>query len=183
MRYLFIMMMGVVGLTLHNYTFPHIILPSKVMAICHPTQQQIAEFETAKKISKRFKVSNQLTAQVVKYTHKYERDTFPKAEDLIAIIGVESSFKPKAVSALAKDPAIGLTQIRPAVWRNKYTRVSLEEPENQVKYGAEILSHYFDVLGSRESAVQAYNVGITAFKRGKKNPRYVAKYKRELAQY
>lgn len=178
MRYLFVAIIIFLGVSVYNPT-----RSPPQMAICHPTEQQIDRFEMANKISTRFKVSQQLTKQVVGYAQKYERDSFPKAKDIIAIIGIESSFKPAAVSKLARDPAVGLTQIRPVVWRHKYSRTSLNDPENQVKYGAEILSHYFDVLGSREAAVEAYNIGITAYKKGRTNPRYVAKYKKELAQY
>lgn len=133
------------------------------------------------KISNRYThVSPELVAEVVEYTHKYAKSDFPKQEDLLAVIAVESSFNPNATSNLKHDPAIGLTQIRPKAWSHKYKHSELASIENQIKYGAEILAHNYKRVGDKELALHAYNLGLTSVLRGKRSKTYVVKYHREL---
>jgi hypothetical protein len=111
---------------------------------------------------------------------KYERDTFPKAADILAIVGIESSFNKAAVSSLKKDPAVGLMQVRPGVWGIKAS--DLASMEEQMKFGSGVLAKYYEKLGDADSAVHAYNVGITNFKRGTGlNQAYVDKFNKERA--
>jgi hypothetical protein len=118
--------------------------------------------------------------QVVDLAHKYERPDFPRAKDILSIVAIESSFDPSAKSKLKKDPAIGLTQIRPGVWN--IPKEELNNIENQIKHGADILAHYFDKLKDKESAIIAYNKGITAFKKGKYDQKYLNKFKTHYAK-
>lgn len=129
----------------------------------------------AKMLAKRYRVSESLVQEVVDLAYKYESPTFPKAADILAIVGIESSFDPSAKSALRTDPAVGLMQVRPGVWNIKPG--DLATVEQQIKHGAQILSHYYKKLGNKEDAVMAYNIGITSFNRGRRNERYVAKYR------
>jgi soluble lytic murein transglycosylase-like protein len=120
--------------------------------------------------------------KVVKLAIKHETSNFT-AEDILAQIGVESSFKKTAVSKLKKDPAVGYTQIRPKIWGMKANELS-GSVEKQIKKTYEILDHYYQKLGNKEDAWHAYNVGITNFKRKKGlNPEYTKKIKRELTRY
>ena len=123
-----------------------------------------------------YKVSKQFAEDVVLLTHKYSNDTFPKAKDLLAIISIESSFRPHVKSKLKTDKAVGLTQIRPKVWSHLIKPGELSSIENQVKYGAMILTRYHEKLGDATSAVNAYNVGITAHMRGDRNQTYVSRF-------
>lgn len=144
------------------------------------TAERIAELATS--ILSKYKIGEQRAAEIAALAVKYERDTFPKAEDILSVIGIESSFNPKARSKLPKDPALGLMQVRPGVWG--ITAADLATPEQQVKFGADVLHQYYQKLGDPEDALHAYNVGITNFKRGVNlNPRYVAKFGQERELY
>ena len=122
------------------------------------------------------KVDKPLAQEIVDLTHKYGNNTFPQAEDLLSIIGIESSFRPHIKSGLKRDKAVGLTQIRPKVWKHMIKPGELTSIENQIKYSKIILTHYYEVLGDTQAAVNAYNVGITAHKRGDRNNTYVMRF-------
>lgn len=155
------------------------------LARAEQERQRLESSKTAERmkavaaITTRYKVDEQLALQIVKLAKKHQRDDFPKASDIIAIIGVESSFRPNVKSQLKKDPAVGLMQVRPGVW--KIPHVELSTIEGQIKHGARILAEYYDSIGRKDGAVMAYNIGITAYRKGRQNPRYLNKYKRELA--
>lgn len=120
--------------------------------------------------------------QIVSHAIKHEDKIFPKAEDILAIVGIESSFKPQAKSKLKHDPALGLMQVRPKVWG--LTKTELSTPEEQILVGSKILKHYYTKTGNSKKAVHAYNVGITNFNNNRKlNPEYVAKYETERKLY
>lgn len=130
------------------------------------------------KIAKKYRVSSDVVDEIVISANKHADTTFPKAEHILAVIGVESSFNPKAVSALKHDPAVGLMQVRPGIWN--ISKKELSTIDKQIKHGSDILKKYYKKTGSAEDALQAYNLGITSFRRGKRNPRYVAKYNKFL---
>lgn len=133
-------------------------------------------------VSNRFGVDPKAADEIIRVAHQHEHSDFPTAEDILAVIGVESKFKPKAVSQLKRDPAIGLMQIRPGVW--KISKQELLNIEKNIEHGARILRKYYEQLNKKEdAALQAYNIGITAYLKGKKNPRYLSKVKTERAQY
>lgn len=136
----------------------------------------------ANTIMKKYRVSPTLAQTVASLAQKYEKSSFPKAEDILAIAGIESSFRPHAVSKLRTDPAMGLMQVRPLVWDLDPGRLS-NDVEYQIKSGAEVLHKYFKLLGNAEDAVHAYNVGIGNFRRGKHNIKYVHKFKNERQLY
>lgn len=50
-------------------------------------------------------VDEQELVKIFNLAKKYEKPVFPKAADILAIIGIESSFNPNAVSKLKHDPA------------------------------------------------------------------------------
>lgn len=158
-----------------------------------PTVQQAAPKEVSRAdldiatltntILKKYRgVSPELATQVATLAKKYEKDSFPRAEDILAISGIESSFRPHAVSQLKRDPAVGLMQVRPGVWGLDAAKLK-SSMEMQVKTGAEILNKYYRLLGNAEDAVHAYNVGIGNFRKGKHNIKYVHKYKSERKMY
>lgn len=132
-------------------------------------------------ITSRYKnVSPELATKIVIYTAMYAKPTFPKQEDLLAVIAVESAFNPAAKSNLKTDPAIGLTQIRPGAWRHKIKKSELSDIEGQIKYGAYILEHNYNRVNSKALALHAYNLGLTAALRGVRSKTYVVKYQREF---
>lgn len=137
--------------------------------------------ELARNIARTYHVKLDLAQEVVNLAFEHEDDVFPKAEDILAVIGIESSFNPESVSSLRKDPARGLMQVRPGVWN--IDPENLNDVESQIEYGVNILKHYYKKTGNREDTLHAYNLGLTKFRRGGRNPSYVAKVKRERGQY
>lgn len=137
-------------------------------------------------IKSKYQVDPDLVKQIVQTAVKHEYSDFPKAADILAVVGVESSFNPKAKSALKTDPAVGLMQVRPGVWG--MSQSDLATIDQQIAHGSKVLRTYYEKLGSREAALHAYNVGITNHRRSVKdpskgNPRYVPKINRELRQF
>lgn len=152
-------------------------LPAMQIHKAAPKQQQMAE-----QIADKYRIDIDDALEIVMIAHKYEKPNFPKAKDILAIIGVESSFDPSAVSGLRRDPAVGLMQVRPKVWN--MTAADLEgNVEKQIATGADILHLYYKKLRSRDAAVAAYNVGMSEFRSGNSNEGFVAKYLRELGDY
>lgn len=143
-------------------------------------RDEVAELTRA--VLAKYDIDKANAERIVKLAKKHEASTFPKAKDILAIIGIESSFNPKAVSGLKHDPAIGLTQVRPGIWNLDKAKLA-GSVEEQIKVGADILKKYYERLHSKDQAVGAYNVGIVNFLRGKDNPSYVAKFKAELQNY
>lgn len=113
---------------------------------------------------------------------KYAKPSFPKAADILSIIGIESSFRPEAVSGLKKDPARGLMQVRPKTWGMDIE--ALAKIEDQIRIGTDILHKYFKRVGDKESAVHAYNIGMRNFlNQTGLNPKYVTKFNKERQLY
>lgn len=133
-------------------------------------------------LAKYKKVDPNTARQIAELATKYAKPTFPTATDILSIIGIESSFRPDAVSKLKRDPARGLMQVRPGVWG--ITPEDLNDIEKQIKFGSQILHDYYTKLGDVDSAIHAFNVGITNFRKKKGlNPGYVDKYKNERKLY
>ena len=141
-------------------------------------QQRQITTEIADRIAKRYSVEVELASRIVELAHRHEDPVFPTAKDILAVVGIESSFNPDAVSRLRRDPALGLMQVRPGKWDLEPS--DLEDIEDQIKHGALILKQYYRRLGDRDAAVQAYNIGLHNFRQGQTNPRYLTKYQREL---
>lgn len=133
----------------------------------------------------KYKVDPKLVKDVIKFAYKYEHETFPRAKDILAIVGIESSWNPRAVSNLKKDPAVGLTQIRPGVWKDIVgSRTALMQSiEHQIKSAAYILHWNFKQTKNPDHAIIAYNAGIGAFGRGEFTDNYLNKFKRERQSF
>lgn len=134
----------------------------------------------SRRITQRYtKTDPNLAEQIATAATKYQHHDFPKAEDIVAVVAIESIFNPKAKSNLKKDPAKGLMQVRHGVWKHKIQGEDMTKVSNQIKHGADILAHYYDVLQDKNEAIMAYNVGLTAVLKGRKNKEYLSKYYRE----
>lgn len=158
---------------------------NKLETISIPLPPQQSNEGTAQKtkyikvIVNRYKVNESMVSKVVKYANDYAYDTFPKAKDIIAIVGIESSWNPSAKSNLKHDPAIGLTQIRPGKWTHLYDAKEISKIENQIKWASQILHHNYEKTGNIKDAVIAYNIGLSARLRGRDNERYYIKFIKE----
>lgn len=144
------------------------------------TPEQLQEHKKqqyTQRIVQTYRADKQLVREVVDLAFKYgHADQFPRPSDLLATISIESSFRPHVKSKLRTDKAVGLTQIRPRVWKHIIPTGALTSIENQVKYSALILTQYYATLGNEKDAMNAYNVGLTSHRRGTWNPRYEAKF-------
>lgn len=140
------------------------------------TPDQLQEYKQqqyVQRISEKYRVDKSFASEVVGLAFKYGNDKqYPRPADILAIISIESNFRPHVKSALKRDKAEGLTQIRPRVWRHLIPSGALKSIENQVKYSSMILTQYYAILGDEKAATNAYNVGLTSHQRGKWNPRY-----------
>ncbi len=86
---------------------------------------------------------------------------------LMAVIRVESSFNPYAVSPAG---AIGLTQVMPhtAKWVSSRLGVSgrLDDPSDNIRIGSSYLRYLIDKYKDLEKALKAYNIGPKAYELG-----------------
>jgi hypothetical protein len=173
---------GLLALATANSMLPAFKSPAQGPLKTEVTQVSPEVQRLTKGILKKYKIDPAVAANIAELAKKHEDPVFPKAHDLLAIIGIESSFNSKAVSALKKDPAIGLTQIRPGVWGLNRSELS-QDIEKQISKASEILSSYNMKLKDPMQAVHAYNIGITALKNGRENLKYVDKFQKERVLY
>jgi soluble lytic murein transglycosylase-like protein len=155
---------------------PAVTAPQKVEKK-EPTRDDMIQH-----ITSNYKVNRDKASEIVDTAIRHANPVYPKAHDIVAVMGVESEYKPEAKSKLKRDPAIGLMQVRPGV--NGINPNEFKTIDGQVKHGASILSQYYKRLGNPDAALHAYNVGIGNHIRGiGSNPRYVDKVKAELSKF
>jgi len=96
---------------------------------------------------------------VVKIAKSLSYSDFPKTMDILAIVRVESAFRPMVINPEigSVGPSRGLMQIQNG---------SLEVHRNMHE-GVGLLREYYQRLGSKEAAVKSYNIGISAYKQGR----------------
>ena len=128
----------------------------------------------------KYDVSPKLAEKIVKSAEKHARESFPQVKDILALISVESKFNPKATSQLRDDPAVGLTQIRPGVFKIRDVNGFKNDIDKQIGMAASLLDDYYKKYGSKQVALDAYNLGIGSVAQGKSNPHYRKKFKTEL---
>lgn len=131
------------------------------------------------KVLSKYKISEQKAHQIVGAAMKHADPVFPKAHDILAVIGKESTFKDDAVSNVG---AKGLMQVRPKIWNLGHGE--LDTIDGQVKHGVAILKSYHKKFGSVDSSLHAFNVGETNFRNKKNlNPKYVENFHKERELY
>ena len=117
----------------------------------------------------------------VELAEKYADPVFPKREDILAIIGIESTHKNGLVSHAG---AMGLMQVDPKAWELDPNKLKVDKDYN-VKNGAALLKKLHDKYKNKETAIKAYNIGIGSIARGIRQgagERYFTKYKTELSK-
>lgn len=133
----------------------------------------------ARKIVQQHDVDLQLAQEIVETAKQYQRDDFPKTQDILAIIAIESRFNPQAKTS----SQIGLTQVDYKVWRKEVNKSDLYTIEGSIRQCVNILDLYYKQTGSSKGAIMAYNVGITAYKNGARPVGYYNKYKQVVHMY
>jgi membrane-bound lytic murein transglycosylase MltF len=109
--------------------------------------------------------------RLVSLAEKYAYSDFPRKEDILAIIAVESRFRPDAKTVTSK----GLMQINLEA-NHKRVQGSLFNPEENIRVGVEILRGYYELLGdNRNAAIMAYNIGPGSYIKGRRSRAYLSK--------
>lgn len=126
-------------------------------------------------VASRFKKPESLISKIVHAAQKYARPDFPKTEDILAVIAVESTFNTNAHHR----GSWGLMQIEAKSHRKRYDGEALTSIDTNVRVGSEVLNEYYASTGSRSKAIMAYNVGIGSFLDGRRPKTYLAKVNRE----
>lgn len=114
-------------------------------------------------ISKRYHIKPSLAQEIVGLVEFHsEAADFPRPDLIFAVIAVESSFDPDAVSYAG---AQGLMQVMPV------HKADGSMEDNIIK-GIYVLKTYRSRVDTYYEALIAYNIGIGAFKRGDRNFKY-----------
>lgn len=128
-------------------------------------------------ISTKFKVSKKIALNVVNLANKHAHETFPKRDDILAIIAVESQYD---IFALAQG-CYGLMQIQRKSHKKSLKGRSLHNPDVNVELGSQILNQYFVLLkDNKKAAVLSFNAGIGNYKNKRFRLEYYEKYSAEL---
>lgn len=113
-----------------------------------------------------------LAKKVVQEAKIHSNPDFPRKEDILAIIAIESGFKTAAVSTAN---AKGLMQI--------LYKPSTFDINQNIADGTFLLRDYYKKLNSVNATIQSYNVGINAYKKGTRNLDYLSKYYEERENF
>ena len=128
-------------------------------------------------IATRFKLSPKDARQMVKLANEYAHETFPKRNDILAIIAVESSYNTKA----SFRGCYGLMQINKKIHSKLLRKRSLFDPAVNIEIGSIILNEYFELFKrNNKAAVLSYNAGIGNYAKRRYKLEYYTKYKAEL---
>lgn len=111
--------------------------------------------------------------KIVDTADKYSYDDFPKREDIIAIIAVESRFDNRAKSR----GSVGLMQVNRSA-NKRLIEGDLFDSEENIRVGSLILRTYYKLLGSAKAAVLAYNSGVGSYLRGVRNTAYYSRFQK-----
>lgn len=117
-------------------------------------------------IINKYKVKTSLAEDIVRHAHTLgDSKGFPSPTDILAIIAIESSFNKNIVS---KANAKGLMQV--------LYKKTLFDVYTNMGDGVFLLKDYRSKL-SKDATIQAYNLGIGSYYRGKRNYKYLDKFK------
>lgn len=132
-------------------------------------------------VSKRWDVDRDFAKAVVSTATAVSRRDFPRPEDVLAVVAIESGFNPRAENA----GGYGLMQVQFNHHRDKVdSKTDLMDPLQNMKVGARILREYFEGVNyDPDSAVLAYQAGIGGLLNGGARADYLAKFKRERARF
>ncbi len=128
-------------------------------------------------ISSKFKVSLDTAIKIVQLATKHAYETFPKRDDILAIISVESRFNINAFS----QGCYGLMQVQKKSHTKPLAGRSLRNPDVNIELGSKILNEYSVLLkGNKKAAVLAFNSGIGNYNKRRYKLEYYTKYNAEL---
>jgi soluble lytic murein transglycosylase-like protein len=132
----------------------------------------------AEYISSKYKTTVEFAKRVVDLATKYAHEDFPKRNDILAIIAVESSFRPKA----SYRGSYGLMQIERKSHTKSLRGRNIKDPAVNIELGSQILNEYYQTLGqSKKSAILAYNAGVGNFLKHRYHIDYYLKYSNKVS--
>lgn len=128
-------------------------------------------------ISERFKISLKLAEEIVKLATEYSHATFPKRNDILALIAVESSYNIMARSRGCH----GLMQVEKSSHRKLIKGRNLNNPRVNIEVGSMVLHDNYETLkGNKRGSILSFNSGVGNFLKGRYKSEYYEKYKKEL---
>lgn len=111
-------------------------------------------------------------SKILEHVNNLPADSFPSPKDILAIIHIESMYKPKAKLG----PAIGLMQVNGGSYL----------PKKNIDQGVALLQYLREKFGSRRKAIIAYNIGEGNFQKRrllKRGQKYFAKVDKVSKEY
>lgn len=132
------------------------------------------------RVTANYGLEQKYAEDVVKFVKKNSYKDFPTVRDILAVIGIESSFDTQA----SNQGAYGLMQIQ-YFWFTKYVQTTEElyDPYVNITLGIDTLRQYFLKLRNKEDAIIAYQAGIKNFLEGDYTHEYLNRYRQELTRY
>lgn len=159
----------ILSLILFTVNVPALAVPPELPKI---TIIDIKIQKLTKYISKTYKISLDHSEHIVVTAFNYGyHASFPTPIDILAIIAIESRFD-KNVTSHTKDKGLMQISYKPTVFdveTNMYDGVSL------LRTNSEQLKHH-------DAAIQAYNIGVPGYKKGRRNLIYLNRFKAAKAK-
>ena len=121
-----------------------------------PWQTEVDAF--GHKVSRAFGVRSTTAREFAGWILEASERQGLEPELLASLVVTESSFRKDARSHIG---AIGPTQIRPEFWSSFCGSSNLDDPEENIYCGAQVLAHLLERCGEDTTcALQAYNIGM-----------------------
>jgi soluble lytic murein transglycosylase-like protein len=136
-----------------------------------PSDSETTDSRLVEAVVLNYDKNPEFVQNIVTTASKYEYADFPKREDIMAIIAVESRFEPKS----QHKGSVGLMQVNRSA-NKRLIEGNLFDTEENIRVGVLILRTYYLALGNARAAVLAYNSGIGGYLKGAKNQSYYKKY-------
>jgi hypothetical protein len=135
------------------------------------------DVELIENIVSRFKLSVPVAVNIISLATENAYEDFPKKNDILAIIAVESSYNAKSLLR----GCYGLMQIEKKSHKEKLAGRSLYNPAVNIELGSKILNQYYVLLGkNKRAAILAYNSGIGNYLKHRFKSIYYEKYRKQL---
>lgn len=135
----------------------------------------------------KFNLSQEFASRIVRLAKQNEYPDFPKVEDILAIIEIESSYRPEAIYM----GCYGLMMIQKKSHMSKladeYTngnKGGILNPEVNISIGAKVLNEYFNILNrDKKATTLAWNSGVGNYQKKRYNIKYYLSYQEKVKKY
>jgi hypothetical protein len=135
------------------------------------------EFRLAVYIAEKFEITLRAALEIIKLATEHADEDFPKRNDILALIAVESRYN---VRAKFKG-CFGLMQINLKAHSKLLKRRNPLNPSVNIEVGSATLRVYYESLGKNsKAAILSFNAGIGSYLKRRYNKEYYSKYREEL---